>query len=220
MQSKEPIFSSRGMATEMNASASIQETQMSAQTAALSNMTRDIVRKSTVKGAAIGALAGCGLVLISSANAKNCVTGAITGGVVGALVGTAAGNKQAAKHVELVSPSALVRSIGKADDKMDAVTRDLPTLLAQQDTEVTNLNAKMKSGQITQGQYAHRFEVIKANREQLAEALSLSAVQANEAHRNLQSAQAQGQTGLDWHLSATRNLARDATSARSAITLL
>ena len=208
------------MATEMNASASIQETQMSAQTEALSNMTRDIVRKSTVKGAAIGALAGCGLVLISSANAKNCVTGAITGGVVGALVGTAAGNKQAAKHVELVSPSALVRSIGKADDKMDAVTRDLPTLLAQQDTEISNLNVKMKNGQITQDQYAHRFEVIKANREQLAKALSLSAAQANEAHRNLQSAQSEGQTGLDWHLSATENLARDATSARSAITLL
>jgi hypothetical protein len=220
MQSKEPMFSSRGIASEKSAGALIQETQMSAQTEALSNMTRDIVRKSTVKGAAIGALAGCGLAIISAANAKNCVASALTGGAVGALVGNAAGKTHAAKRVELVSPSALVRSIGKADDKMDAVTRDLPTLLAQQDTEISNLNVKMKNGQITQDQYAHRFEVIKANREQLAKALSLSAAQANEAHRNLQSAQSEGQTGLDWHLSATENLARDATSARSAITLL
>ena len=102
---------------------------------------------------------------------------------------------------------------------MDVVSRDLPQLLKQQDAELASLNAKMTSGQIIEDQFAHHFQLIKANRVQLAEALSLSAAQANEAHRNLQSAQAKGQTGLDWHLSATKNLAQDATSARSAISL-
>lgn len=221
VSSNEPMFSSRGAAPDQITLANAtSETQMQQQTAALNNMTRDIIRKSTINGAAIGAVAGCGLILLSPGNAKNCMTGALAGGVVGAAVGAAKGKKQAAKRVELVSPSALVRSIGKADDRMDVVSRDLPQLLAQQDTELAQLNSKMKSGKITEAQYAQRFEVIKANREQLAEALSLSAAQANEAHRNLQSAQSQGQTGLDWHLSATRNLARDATSARSAISLL
>ena len=220
VSSTEPMFSSRGAAPEeISALSAANEMQMQEQTNALNKMTRDIIRKSTVNGAAIGAVAGCGLVLLSPSNAKNCVTGALAGGVVGATVGAAQGKKQAAKRVELVSPSALVRSIGKADDRMDVVSRDLPQLLKQQDAELASLNAEMTSGQITKDQFTHRFQVIKASRVQLAEALSLSAAQANEAHRNLQAAQAKGQTGLDWHLSATKNLARDATSARSAISL-
>ena len=220
VSSSEPMFSSRGAAPEqvsdLNAT---NEIQMQEQTNALNKMTRNIIRKSTVNGAAVGAVAGCGLVLLSPGNAKNCVTGALAGGVVGAAVGAAQGKKQAAKRVELVSPSALFHSIRKVDDRMDVVSRDLPQLLKQQDAELASLNAKMTSGQITEDQFAHHFQLIKANRVQLAEALSLSAAQANEAHRNLQSAQAKGQTGLDWHLSATKNLAQDATSARSAISL-
>ena len=160
------------------------------------------------------------MILLSASNAKNCVAGAVAGGTIGAVAGAANGKAQAKKRLELVSPSALVRAIGKADDSMDIVTRDLPNLLKKQDTEIALLNDRMKSGQISEEQYAHRFEVIKANRAQLAQALSLSAVQANEAHRNLQNAQGQGQSGLEWHLSATRALARDALSARSAISLL
>jgi uncharacterized protein YcfJ len=221
MQTAEPMFSSRGsISTQESQSVISHENQIEAQTKALTDMTRDIVRKSTIKGAAIGAVAGCGLVLLSASNAKNCVTGALTGGAIGAIAGAAAGKKQTEKRVELVSPSALVRSISKADDKMDEVARDLPKMLAQQDTEIATLNTQMAGGEITSTQFAHRFEVIKANRVQLAEALSLSATQANEAHRNLQVAQSEGQTGLDWHLSATKNLARDVLSARSAISLL
>lgn len=221
VKSVEPKFSTRGAALDQTSTAtSTSELQMAQQTNALNQMTRDIIRKSTINGAAIGALAGCGLVVLSASNAKSCVTGALTGSAIGAIAGNAQGKANAAKRIELVSPSALVRSIGKADDAMDVVSRDLPSLLAQQDAELDALNQQMASGQLTQAQFTQRFEVIKANREQLAEALSLSAAQANEAHRNLQGAQAKGQTGLDWHLNATKQLAREATSARSAISLL
>lgn len=217
----EPMFSSKGSGTgPISIQNESKEAHLQEQTAALGNMTRDIIRKSTVKGATIGAVAGCGLVLLSASNAKNCVTGALTGGAIGAIAGAENGKKQAEKRIELVSPSALVRSISKADDRMESVSRDLPNLLVQQDVELVTLNDKLKHGEITQAQFAHRFEVIKANRAQLAEALSLSAAQANEAHRNLQNAKAQGQTGLEWHLLSTKNLAEEATSARSAISLL
>ena len=219
--SNEPMFSSRGSITSEAATANAaSEIQMAEQTKALNSMTRDIIRKSTMNGAAIGALAGCGMAVLSAGNAKNCVSAALSGGAVGAIAGNIKGRQQAAKRVELVSPSALVRSIGKADDHMETVSRDLPSLLAKQDAELTSLNRQLGAGQITETQYAKRFEIIKANREQLAEALGLSASQANEAHSNLKNAQSQGQTGLDWHLSATQNLAREATSARSAISLL
>ncbi|MEP5155167.1 hypothetical protein [Planktotalea sp.] len=221
VQSNQGVMSSRSTpAFQSSSSVTSDEMRMAEQTAALNRMTQDIIRKSTGKGAAIGAIAGCGLVILSASNAKNCVAGALTGGAIGAVAGHASGKKQAEKRIELVSPSALVRSLAKADDSMDIVTRDLPNLLAQQDAELATLNHQMASGQITEKQFSKRFEVIKANRAQLAEALSLSATQANVAHRNLQNAKAQGQTGLDWHLSATQSLAREATSARSAISLL
>jgi hypothetical protein len=221
VQTSEPMISSRGASSGQIATSTAEsEIIMTQQATALTKMTRDIIRKSTMNGAAIGALAGCGLVILSASNAKNCVTGALAGGAVGAFAGNARGKKQAKKRVELVSPSALVRSIGKADERMDIVSRDLPGMLAEQDAELNALTLQMAQGQITEAQYVKRFEVIKANRAQLAEALSLSATQANEAHRNLQDAQSKGQIGLDWHLSSTKNLARDAVSARSAISLL
>lgn len=221
MKISDPMISSRGVSPDqVMASAAGHETAMAQQADALSRMTQDIIRKSTVNGAALGALAGCGLVVLSASNAKNCVGGALAGGAIGAIAGNAQGKAQAAKRIELVSPSALVRSIGKADDQMEAVSRDLPQLLAAQDAELDALNRKMASGALTEAQFAQRFEVIKANRAQLAEALSLSAAQAQEAHKNLQAAQAKGQSGLDWHLHATSQLAREATSARSSISLL
>jgi len=221
MQSHGPTVSSRSNFAENAAvSAMPSEDIMAQQTHALTKMTKDIIRKSTVNGAIIGAVAGCGLVVISAANAKNCIGGALVGGSVGALAGNANGKKNARKRIELVSPNALARSIGKADKHMDLVTRDLPTLLAQQDKDIAALTQSMKNGQITEAQYVQRFNAIKTNRAELAQSLSLSAAQANEAHRNLEAARSQGQTGLDWHLSATKNLARDATSARSNISLL
>lgn len=221
MKTNDAVISSSGMSkAQASRLATTQEAALSEQAVALRHMTQDIIRKSTTRGMAIGAVAGCGLALVSASNAKNCVTAAVAGGAVGALAGHAQGKKQAVKRVELVSPSALVRSIAKANDKMEVVSQDLPNLLAQQDTDLAALNQQMAQGQITEAEFAHRFEVIKANRAQLAEALSLSAAQANEAHRNLQSAASQGQTGLDWHLHATKKLAREATSARSAISLL
>ncbi|MEN8891577.1 hypothetical protein [Planktotalea arctica] len=221
MPSNEPMFSSRGaVSSEITKSNASSEILMAEQTNALTQMTRDIIRKSTLSGAAIGAIAGCGMAVLSAGNAKSCVTAALSGGAVGAVAGNIKGRQHAAKRVALVSPSALVRSIGKADDHMDAVTRDLPELLKQQDAELATLNSQVSAGQITEAQFTQRFEVIKANRQQLAEALSLSAAQAEEAHTNLENARSKGQTGLEWHLSATQNLAREATSARSAISLL
>lgn len=221
MGSTASMISSRGASPDqIIASAATSEVRMSAQAAALNQMTGDIVRKSTLQGAAIGALAGCGLVVLSANNIRNCVGGALVGGAIGAVAGQANGHAQTAKRIELVSPSVLVRSIGKANDAMENVTRNLPGLLAEQDAELEKLNRKVAKGEITQAQFEHRYEAIRANRAQLAEALSLSAAQAKDAHRNLQSAQAKGQSGLDWHLSATQSLVRGATSARSSISLL
>jgi 16S rRNA C1402 (ribose-2'-O) methylase RsmI len=47
------------------------ENTVSRQANALSNLRQDLVRESMIKGAKIGTIAGCGLRLVSAANAKN-----------------------------------------------------------------------------------------------------------------------------------------------------
>ena len=54
---------------------------------ALSDLSQDLVRASMIKGTKIGTAVGCGLALVSSANAKKYVVGAVAGGAAGALVG-------------------------------------------------------------------------------------------------------------------------------------
>ena len=66
-----------------------QEAVLIDQAEALDKMTRDVIRSSTVNGALIGAVAGCGLTVVSAGNAKNCVGGLVAGGVVGAAVAPA-----------------------------------------------------------------------------------------------------------------------------------
>lgn len=219
-QTQPPYMSSRNTPAVTFGTTYSDEAQLRQQADALQGMTQDIVRKSTAKGAMIGALAGCGLIVLSASNAKNCVSGAVVGGAVGALAGHEAGKKDATRRVRLVNPNALVRSIGKASDQLENVSTDLPQLLEAQDQELAKLKREVERGDASSTVYAARSEQIRANRAQLAEALSLSAQQAEEAHRNLQAAQSQGQTGLDWHLSATKEMAREATSARSSISLL
>lgn len=193
---------------------------MQDQAQALTKMTREIVRKSTYNGAALGAVAGCGLAVLAPGAAKNCIGGVATGAAVGAVVGHAQGEKQVAKRMQLVSPSALVRSIGKTTDQVAQIEMTLPSLLAAQDIELAELSQKMTRGEITEETYAARADQIRADRSELAQALSVSAAQAHQAHENLKIAEARGQTGLDWHIHATKNLSRDVMSARSTIDLL
>ena len=190
------------------------------QAVTLTQMTRDIVRKSTLNGAALGAVAGCGLAAVSTSNAGKCVGGLVAGAAAGAALGHAHGTTQASKRMQLVSPSALVRSIGKTSDQVAQIEMTLPSLLAAQDIELSDLTKQMEQGAITAATFAARADQIRADRSALSQALMLSAAQARTAYDNLKAAQAQGQAGLDWHINATRHLSEDVLSARSTISLL
>jgi len=215
MKKEEPEFAMRNATGAVAEHAVMQE-----QAAALSKMTQDVVRKSTLNGAALGAIAGCGLVVLNAANAQNCVAGALAGGLAGAAIGNASGHKQVEKRMQLVSPSDLVRTIGKSTDQVAQIEMSLPSLLAAQDIELAEMTQKLKQGEITEADYAAKADKIRQDRAELAQTLSLSAAQAQTAHNNLKDAAAQGQTGLDWHINATGFLAKDVMSARDTIDLL
>lgn len=197
-----------------------QENLVSQQANALNDLSRDIVRASTSKGAKIGAVVGCGLALISAANAQKCVAGAVVGGVSGAVTGHHVGKRKVAQRVELVDPNQLVRSIRETNGEMENLTGTLPQLLAAQDKELDALSLQRDLGTISQSAYEKRYNEIKNHRTDLAQSLSLSSGQANLAAKNLENAATQGQTGLEWHFGATKNIAKQAESARSTISLL
>lgn len=189
------------------------------QTQHLDGMMRDLVRKSTRKGILTGAAVGCGLVVLSASNSQNCVAGAVAGGVAGGMIGHAKGKRDVARRVEIVSANALSKSIRATNDQIEDILIDLPASLAAQDIALADLSRQSDDGEIAPAVYLAKLEEVRAERRALAEALSLTEAQARAASQNLESAAANGQTGLEWHLSATRQMERDVASARSQITL-
>lgn len=194
--------------------------EIHSQAQTLTKMTKDIVRKSTLNGAAIGAMAGCGLALVAATNAKNCLSGVAVGATAGAVIGHENGKKQIAHRINLVSPSALVKSIRTSSDQVAQIEMTLPSVLAAQDIALSDLTERMKRGEITEDVFAANADQIRKDRGELVQALALSEAQARSAHENLKAAASQGQTGLDWHINATQHLADDVVSARSSINLL
>lgn len=194
--------------------------EVSEQTKALEASARQIVRASTGKGAALGAAVGCGVGLISSGNVSGCARSAASSAVVGAVKGHLDGKKEVTRRVEIASPNALVRNIRHANAQLDQIEASLPALLAAQDAELDALAIALAGGTISQKKHDRRKAQIAADRAALAEALTLSASQSKLAEQNLRAAAEQGQTGLDWHINATSQLAEESISARSNISLL
>jgi len=193
---------------------------ISEQTQALEASSRKLVRASTGKGAIMGAAVGCGIGLVTVGNISGCARYATTGAVTGAVRGRIAGKRDVTRRVEIASPNDLVRGIRSANAQLDQIETDLPRLLAAQDAELDALDIALSAGTITQAKHDARRDQIASDRAALAEALTLSASQAELASENLRDAKAQGQSGLDWHINETSKLANDTVSARSSISLL
>lgn len=199
---------------------SAQSSPVEDQARMLNQMAEQLVRRATVKGALTGAAIGCGLVVVSASNAKNCVAGAAAGGAVGALVGNARGQREVTNRVELLSANELVRSLRGMNNQVSVLQVSLPELLAEQDAELRDLRTRREIGAISAKEYDAGVERIRQSRARIAESLTLTSQQAKLAKANIEQASLQGQTGLDWHLVATAKLAREVHSARSSISLL
>lgn len=187
---------------------------------ALNRMAEQLVRRSTVGAARTGALVTCGVAVATSGNAQSCVAGAAAGGLTGAVIGNAQGQTEVQNRIELVSADSLVRSIRGMNSQMDALELGLPEVLAEQNAEFRDLELRREVGAIEPQEYNQGVTAIRDSRARIAEALTLTITQAEQAQQNLQAAEAQGQSGLDWHMSATAQIAREAHSARSMISPL
>lgn len=214
------VVSRNAGAMAFSTSGTAGDPDMVAQAQALDAMTRDLMRRATIKGAAVGAAAGCGLAVISASEGAKCFAGAVAGGAVGAVVGNAMGRVEVAKRVEIVRLSRVTPAISGAQKQMAHLNDGMADFIAAQDDEMAALTMQRDQGSLTQKQYEARLAQIRQNRAEVAEALTLSARQAHMTHAALVDARAKGQTGLDWHILQVETLEDEATSARARISLL
>jgi len=116
-----------------------------------------------------------------------------------------------------VSDEALVRSIDEMSSQMDVLTVGLPALLAEQNAALDALKQRRKSRDISRAEYNDGVEAIDQSRARIADALSMTALQAERAAFNIQAAAYQGQPALDGYFDKTAQLARKAQSAGSTV---
>lgn len=209
-------------ATAQTASANLtpEEQILIEQANALDEMSREIIRNATLRGAGIGAAAGCGLALISASSASHCVGGAVIGGVVGGVAGNAIGQKRVADRVQIVSRDDAARAISRTSARVGSLKSRLHTVLAAQEKELSDMRQKVQAGQLPQSALDARTKAVMETRAALGEALVMSARRAAQARKLLLEAKGKGQTNLNWHIEATQELESDALSARSAIGLI
>lgn len=215
-----PSVSRNTSALSFSATQGSTDDAMVEQAQALDKMTKDILRRATMRGAAIGAAAGCGLAVVSASEGGKCLMGALAGGAAGAVVGNAVGQRQVKERIEIVSLSRVTPAISGAQKQMAHLTETMPGLLETQDQEIADLNAARAAGEISAHTYDKRMTEIRTARAEVAEALTMSADQARAAKMALKDAGAKGQTGLDWHIMSIETLEDEAVSARSRISLL
>ena len=190
------------------------------QVAALNQSAEDLLRRSTVDGAIIGAVLGCNVTALTGGNARKCATGAAVADVGGAIVGNMRGEREVAARVELVSANDLARDINTATSQFQSIKAALPTFLAEQEAELNRLTMQLITGEIDQAQHDRDVAVIVAQRAELANALTMAARDTQPASDNLQTATRRGQDGPDWHIEAIGQLADDVQSARSSFSML
>ncbi|MEL6806500.1 MAG: hypothetical protein AAFO97_01865 [Pseudomonadota bacterium] len=186
-------------------------TAIEIQADALQQMTDQLAQDSSLPRAYNSALVSCGVAIFAPAKG----TGCNFGGERRAMLWS--GRE---REVELVPAVALVDDIQDISGQLDAVETSLPALIARQDDALADLTARRDAGVVSEAAFNAEIAAIKQVRTRVDAALAATATQAEQANFNMQTASQRGQSGLDWHLSATAELAREAQVARAQLGLL
>lgn len=172
------------------------ERKLEAEAKSLNQVTNNIIVRNTVEGAVMGALAGCGLVLILGGDGDDCAAGAVAGGVAGGIAGNQVGRAAAAKNVELVKRDQVLANLRGVSSKMNSVESNLRAVVKSQNAEISSLSRQLSAGQITKSSYNARVNAINSNRKTIDSALAVSERNIVKTRNEIKSASQQGQQGL------------------------
>lgn len=162
----------------------------------LDTVTRNIVVSNTVQGAALGALAGCGLALMLGGDGGDCARGAVAGGVVGGVAGNQVGQAAAEKKREMVQRDQVLAKLKGVSAKLDDVEVKLQSVLKSQNAELASLRRQVQANQVSQTDYNTRLKAINSNRQTVQSGLAKSEANIVKTRQEIQSATKQGQSGL------------------------
>lgn len=171
----------------------------------LAQQSKDIVRRNTIQGAAIGAAAGCGLMLLMGGNEKDCLAGAAAGGLVGGGVGYDAGKKAASANKKLVEQKEVIAKLSGINKKLGSVESRLRSVVRQQNAELASLRRQVAAGQLKESEYKSRAQGINANRKAVQASLQKASLQVDGAVNNLSKLEKDGAGNLSRSKQAARS---------------
>jgi hypothetical protein len=195
------------------------ELELQAQARALQNMANDLVRRATLRGAATGAVLGCGAALVTASGLKTCATGALVAGGAGSVVGYHQGKKQVADTVSAQMQD-LDQHLAGLHGQTGRIAGDLPAVLAAQDAELARLKSDARAGRIPQATVAARIDEIRKARADIALALDHATADIITARATMAETSSRQSVDLLDQITLTRQLETDLYKARSAISLI
>lgn len=161
------------------------EKALVAEAKSLSQQSKDIVTRNTVQAAAIGAAAGCGLMLLMGGDGNDCMKGAAMGAVAGGAVGYGAGQEAAKANKKLVEQKEVIAKLSGINQKLGSVESRLRSVVGQQNAELASLRRQVSAGQISESAYKARARGVNSNRQAVQAALQKTSGQVDGAYKNL-----------------------------------
>ncbi|WP_424980026.1 hypothetical protein [Leisingera sp. S232] len=194
-----------------------EERALEAEARNLNQVSRNIIVKNTLEGAAVGALAGCGLALLLGGDGGDCAAGAAAGAVVGGVGGHAVGAKTAKKNEEIVRTKEVVANLSQVSTRLNSVEAKLRNVLSSQSAEIRSLKRQLQAGQVSESAYKTRVRAINSNRSAVQASLAKSEQNMVNAKGQIAQARSQGQPGLAQASQAAESNRRRLARTRATI---
>lgn len=195
------------------------EVELQAQAQTLKVMADDLVRRATLRGAAAGAVLGCGAALVSASGLKSCATGALVAGGAGGVMGYHTGKTRVTESVS-AEMQGLDQHLAGLRGQTGRIMGDLPAVLAEQDAELARLESQVRAGLIPQSTLTARIDEIRKARAEIAMALDEAAAGMITARATMSETSSRQSVDLLDQINVTQELEADLYKARSGISLI
>lgn len=196
------------------------EVEVRAQAQALEDMAGDLVRRATLRGAATGAVVGCGTALIGAGGLKSCASSAVIAGGAGGIIGYRKGKKTVAETTQAAQIGYLDQHLAGMRGQADRLVGNLPAFLADQDAELAHLRSEMRAGRVSQETFDAKIAQIRISRSELAMALADSTADMVRARETMVDTSSRQSVDLHGQIEITREIETELFEARSAISLI
>ncbi|WP_299845589.1 hypothetical protein [uncultured Roseovarius sp.] len=167
-----------------------EEIALEREVANLDKVTRNIVIKNVLQGAAAGAALGCAIAAIGGGK---CGRGALYGAGAGAVAGGVVGQKAATAKRELVQADQTIARLKGVNQRLNGIEKNLRSVVRRQNSEIASLRRQLAAGQVSKSSVDARISAINNNRKTISSGLQKS--EKNMANEKAKLVSAEKQNG-------------------------